>query len=113
MFVMVFAACGDNPTSTTNSEANTEAAVTEGLNEWEQFLVDYEAWVDEYIEVVKKYKENPTDATILTEYSTMVNELSDWTERAENLETELTDEEIVEYSEKLADITNKLSEVVD
>lgn len=37
----------------------------------EQFYYDYEAFTDEYIDFIKKYKANPTDPDIISEYTDM------------------------------------------
>lgn len=80
--------------------------------EWKEFLADYEAWVDDYIEIVKKYKENPADTSILSDYSAMLSEMSEWTEKADEIELELEDTNAaIEYSAELLRIVAKLSEV--
>ena len=76
LMVMSLVACGgndglaDESTSTkTNAESletqenidNTQTDSKENSNnsaEWKEFLKDYEEWVDDYIEIVKKQKEN-------------------------------------------------------
>ena len=42
------------------------------------FLENYDKFVDKYIIVLKKYKENPTDMTIITEYSELAAETAKW-----------------------------------
>ena len=37
----------------------------------------YEAFYDEYCDFMKKYKANPTDMTLLGEYTNMVSKLAD------------------------------------
>ena len=82
-----------------------------GTEEWKQFLKDYEAWVDDYIAIVKKYKDNPTDMSILTDYTNMVSEMADWAERADEIELELEDTDAaLEYSSELLKIAAKLAE---
>ncbi len=80
--------------------------------EWKQFLEDYEAWVDDYIEIVKKYKENPTDISILSDYTEMVSDMADWSERANEVQKELENSPTatVEYAAELARIAAKLAE---
>lgn len=79
--------------------------------EWKQFLKDYEAWVDDYIVIVKKYKDNPSDMSILSDYAEMISEMTDWTERADEIELELEDTDAaLEYSAELLRIAGKLAE---
>ena len=94
------------------ASSETENDTTTGDDaEWKQFLKDYEAWVDDYIAIVKKYKDNPSDMTILSDYTEMVSEMADWTERADEIELELEDTSAaIEYSAELLRIAGKLAE---
>ena len=92
----------------------TENDTTTDDAEWKQFLKDYEAWVDDYIEIVKKYKDNPSDTTILSDYTEMVSEMADWTEQADEIELELEDTSAaIEYSAELLRIAGKLAEAAN
>ena len=51
--------------------AKTEEKSTESNNDCDQFIKDYEEFVDSYIVIIKKMKANPTDMTILSEYTEM------------------------------------------
>ena len=94
------------------ASSETENDTTTGDDaEWKQFLKDYEAWVDDYITIVKKYKDNPSDMSILSDYTEMVSEMADWTERADEIELELADTSAaLEYSAELLRIAGKLAE---
>ena len=110
VFVMCLmcVACGETA-GTSNAEVSNQSTVSE----WKQFINDYDAWADKYVEFVKKYKENPTDATILAEYTEMAAEVASWAERAEKLEKDLTAEEAAEYSAQLLKIAEKLQEAAN
>ncbi len=104
------------PSSETTGNTEDTKETTNDSNsddeEWRQFLKDYEAWVDDYIAIVKKYKDNPTDMSILSDYTEMVSEMADWAERADEIELELQDtDEALEYSTELLRIAAKLAEV--
>lgn len=92
-------------TSITETESNSNNT------EWKQFIKDYNAWVDEYVKIVKKYKANPTDLSIMTDYTKMVSEMTDWAERSEKLEEELDTTDALEFAAELAKIAQKLAEV--
>ncbi len=95
--------------ATTSDAADTTSNKTKA--EWKQFLKDYEAWVDDYIAIVKKYKNNPTDMSILSDYTDMVSEMAEWTKRADEIELDLEDtSEALEYSAELLRIAGKLAE---
>ena len=74
-------------------------------------MKDYEAWVDDYIEIIKKYKDNPTDMSILSDYTEMMSEAAEWTEKADEIELELEDtDEALEYTKEVLRIAGKITE---
>lgn len=120
----------DTTEETTESPTTTEKPTTEKATEkkettekttkkkkenaeWKEFLESYEKWVDKYIEILKKYKENPYDVTILGEYSELLSELDKWTEKEEAMEKALEDdpEAYAEYIATLARINKKITEI--
>lgn len=126
-FLIVFAACSSNKENTEETKESTsveqiedtsaqeeskEDESSEEETEWQKFLNDYDKWVDTYIELLKKYKENPTDATLITEYAKLSQEALTWTEDAEAIQADLekaSPDELIEYSKQLTVITEKLS----
>jgi len=44
----------------------------------DQYLVDYQMWVDKYIGIIEKYKANPKDKTVFLEYNFMLKQASIW-----------------------------------
>lgn len=78
---------------------------------WRQFLKDYEAWVDDYVNIVNKYKQNPTDMTILADYTEMMSDMVEWSSRAEDIQDDLSADDLQEYLATLGRIIEKLSEV--
>lgn len=99
-----------------NKEANVvsstvkETTTTTATNAWKQFLIDYDGFVDEYVEIIKKYKENPADMSILSEYTDMVSKASEWNQKAYTLEEDLEVEESLEYSAELLRILQKITD---
>lgn len=80
--------------------------------EWKKFLKEYEEWIDNYIEMVDKYKSNPTDMAIWEDYSEMLSELSDWSARSDEIQAELEDtDEALEYAAEVLRIVGKMSKV--
>lgn len=51
----------DSTDDSSNAETETKSDTSTGDYTWKDYLVDYENWVDEYISVLKKYHENPSD----------------------------------------------------
>lgn len=86
------------------------AACTTKNEEWRTFIKEYEEWVDEYIALLQKYKNNPTDTSILTDYTKMAAEMTDWTMRADEVKEELEDPDaLAEFTKELLRISNKIA----
>lgn len=105
------------PATDSAQTENTDAS-TASTEAWKQFLKDYEAWTDKYIEFMKKYKANPTDITLISEYGKFAAETVEWAEKAKKYENELNQgnvspEIIQEYFDTLARITKKITEVAN
>lgn len=105
----------DNSSPEKDDESVKEETKTTSSNDssWKEFLGEYEEWVDDYIQIVKKYSENPTDTSILSDYTEMVTDLSEWQIRADEMEEELEEAsptEVAEYSAELLKIAAKIAE---
>ena len=97
--------------SAQESKPVEESKVTNSNTEWRQFLKDYEKWVDNYIAFMKRYNANPSDLSLLSEYSKMLTDMAEWTEKADEIELELSDtSESLEFSAELLRIAAKLTE---
>jgi hypothetical protein len=81
--------------------------------DWRQFLKEYEEWADDYVEILKKYGENPSDPTFLSDYLESMEKLAEWSEKADKIETDLADDPkaLNEYLEMLMRVMTKLSKV--
>ena len=122
LFMLSMTACFENTESKTEESKSSNETVSEENADisssddtgWRQFLKDYEAWVDDYIAMVKKYQSNPTDMSILSDYTEMMSELTNWAKRADEIEIELEDTDAaIEYSQELLRIAGKLAEVAE
>ena len=47
-----------------------------------QYLKDYDAFADQYVEVSKKYKANPEDPSLVKEYTDLAAKAMKWSEQA-------------------------------
>lgn len=95
----------------TESIEEEEEEETDSEVNWEEFLSEYEAIIDDYIDVYNKYKDNPTDLTILNDYTELSTKITEWAQKAENMEDELSSnpEALKEYTETLSRVTAKLT----
>ena len=113
---------GDTTTATTPStQPSTEATTTATTAETDSAEIDpdfkvamdsYEAFFDEYVAIMKKYKENPADMSILADYATYMGQYADMMQKFEAWENEdLNKAELAYYIDVQARITKKLLEV--
>ena len=96
--------------STTPEQGTT---TTDGLRpEFKEAMDSYEAFYDEYCDFMVKYKANPTDMKLITEYGDMLIKLSQMQEAFDAWEDEdLNDEELKYYLEVTNRITQKLIDI--
>lgn len=74
----------------------------------------YEEFFDEYVAIMRKYKENPADLSILTDYSNYMSQYADMMQKLEKWENEdLNAAETAYYIDVQARISKKLLEVAN
>lgn len=96
-----------------NSSKNNSSSTTPSeSSDWEAFLDEYEAWVDSYAAFMEKYLKNPSDLSLLSDYSKMTSDMTTWAAKADEFKETLTPEESAKYLERLNAITMKLNSVV-
>lgn len=92
-----------------------ESQVKKDTANWKQFLKEYDQWADSYVAVMKKFRDNPTDASVASDYQNKFLELRSWTERSSEVQLEIENtskNDVKKYQEELKKITTKLSEVM-
>ena len=105
-----------SPTETT-PPATTERAKEDETNnsigaEFKAAMDSYEAFFDEYVAIMKKYKNNPMDMSILADYANYMGQYADMMQKFEKWENEdLNAAELAYYIDVQARITKKLLEV--
>lgn len=99
----------DSSEDINNTEDVTEDEIinADGLRaDFKKAMDEYEDFYDEYCQFMKKYKANPTDLTLLTEYTNMLTELGVMDEAFKKWESEeLNDAELAYYLEVSSRIT--------
>ncbi|MBR5323056.1 MAG: hypothetical protein IKU48_05885 [Clostridia bacterium] len=130
LMVVFLVSCADNNnftndstltnvnTESLESQENIDSLQTDSVEnsndivEWKEFLKEYEKWVDDYIAIVKKQKENPSDLTILTDYSKMLTQMSEWSRKSDDMAKSIkSTEDALEYSKEVLRIVGKLTEI--
>ena len=72
----------------------------------------YEAFFDEYVAFMKKYKENPSDLELLGEYADYMSKYSDYLAKLSAVEQDdLSAADLAYYTEVYARIMKKMAEV--
>jgi hypothetical protein len=93
----------DESASTTEESASTtEAESTESQSDCDEFIKDYEEFVNSYISIAKKMKANPSDMSIMSEYTEMAS-------KAATMQTKAGDCSDAKYVDKLAKLATKLA----
>ena len=87
-------------TSSATSET-TESSSSSSVD-CDKFIQDYSDFVDSYIKLLKKYKANPTDASILTEYTEAA-------QKAAEMQTNASSCTDPKYATKLMELANKIA----
>ena len=89
-----------------SSSSNTKGKSTSiTSNDCDQFIKEYTAFVNSYVKLLKKYKANPTDPTILNEYTESVTKATELQQHASTC----TD---AKYASKLLELSNKITQAV-
>ena len=90
----------------TNSESSTSSDATESSSsssgDCDQFIKDYEDFVNNYIKIIKKMKANPSDMSIMTEYTEMAS-------KAATMQTDAADCTDAKYASKLMKLASKMA----
>ncbi|MBR1757263.1 MAG: hypothetical protein IJ744_00865 [Lachnospiraceae bacterium] len=97
----------ETPTETTTERVTRDPGeVREDLR---QFLVDYEAFVDEYCEFLQKYFSGDQPMAMLPEYMKYAGDYLQWSLKAESWATDLTEAETALFSEVMLRCTSKVA----
>jgi hypothetical protein len=90
------------------SDSEEESSSTESVD-WKKALDDYEAFVDEYVTFMKKYKDNPTDMSLLSDYATMSEKATTASDSIEKVKEDLSTENIAEFLTRYNNIIAKMA----
>lgn len=97
-------------TTEQNDDASEKTKVTGEGESCEEFLDDYENYVNELLEVYKKIKENPTDMKSAEKMMEATTKMAKWSEKWDALH-ECADNE--EYNERMEELQAKVDKVVN
>lgn len=98
------------PSPTPSSSTSTSKS---GISsDFKKAMDSYEAFIDEYVSFMKKYKANPTDTALLSKYSSMMSKLTEQEAAFEKWDSDsLTAEEAAYYVQVQTRVSKKLLDV--
>jgi len=83
--IILLTSCGQRQSSKDKSENQEEASTVlqdnddfDKAKDCDEFIDQYEEWMNNYVELLEKYMKNPTDATISSEYLKVAQESMNW-----------------------------------
>lgn len=89
-------------TNSISEQQTNDSDSVESSSDCDKFITDYEEFVTDYIKVLKKYKANPSDTSILTEYTELAQKASEMQSKA----SDCTDPK---YATKLMQLASKIA----
>ena len=104
----------DNSSSSSSESNSTNESNTSSNATWRQVLSEYEAWMNKYIDFMAKYKnttDNSARISMMSEYSTLMTEMSEWTQKLDSVKGNLSTSDLNEYVQALTRINQRLSEI--
>lgn len=106
----------DSPSEDTESEVTDKnEELVEGMRpEFKEAMDSYEAFYDEYCNIIKKYAENPSDMKILADYTDMLAKAAEMAEKFDAWEnSDMNSAEKKYYLDVNNRVTKKLLEVYE
>ena len=93
----------------------TEEKTDDGMRpEFKEAMNSYEAFMDEYVAFMKKYNENPSDLSLLADYSTYLVKYAEFVEDFDKWEDgDMNNAEMSYYIEVQNRVSKKLLEVAE
>lgn len=101
--------------SNTAETKPNDAGLVDGMRkDFKDAMDSYEAFMDEYVAFMKKYSDNPSDVSLLADYTKYMSKYADMVEKFDKWESEdLNDAELAYYIGVQARVSKKLLEITD
>lgn len=99
-------------TNTTSTKPQTPAKSSGLSSDFKKAMDSYEKFMDEYVAFMKKYKNNPSDLSLLSDYANFMSKYTEQMSAFEKWEDkDLTTEELDYYLKVQTRVNKKLLEV--
>ncbi|MDA3954705.1 MAG: hypothetical protein PF485_13735 [Bacteroidales bacterium] len=100
--ILGFTSCGSR---TEKKDSNQKEELSGNINDCDEFLLHYEKWIDEYLEIIDSYFKNPTDETMTARYMELMQEGMEWSTKWVAL-VDCADDE--KYEKRFEEISKKV-----
>ena len=82
---LLFTSCGTNQSKEDSTRDTDQSSIKsikgkelQKAKDCDEFIDQYEKWMDDYIILIDKYMKNPMDATLMQEYMAVAEESINW-----------------------------------
>ena len=101
---------GDENTNNSSTEESAEADLIDGMRpDFKEAMDSYETFYEEYCDFMEKYNENPSDLSLIMEYTEMLARSTEMSEKFEEWNTDdLNDAEMKYYME----VNNRVAQML-
>jgi hypothetical protein len=88
--------------SSESEDISNDEIESSSSSDCDQFIKDYEEFVNSYIVIIKKMKANPSDMSIMSEYTEMAS-------NASTMQSDAADCNDIKYAAKLSQLATKMA----
>ena len=103
---------GTSEGETSSTPSGGSSSSTTSTASWREVLTEYESWVDDYVEFMKKYNtaSDSDKISMMTEYSSLTQKQVSWIEKLDSVDDELTGADLQYYIEVTTRCAQKIAE---
>ena len=96
-----------------SSDSDSKSEGSENITpSFKETMDSYEEFFDEYVEFMKKYKDNPSDITLISDYSEFLKKYTETMSKLNSIDkSKLSAADLKYYTDSMARITKKLEEI--
>ena len=103
---------GKKPSNKSTSSGQESSGSTGVSPAFKKSMDDYAAFMDKYVDVMKRYKASPSDATVMSEYAEFMKKYAEFTESIKKVDqSSLSTADAAYYLEVTSRVTKKLAEL--
>jgi hypothetical protein len=95
----------DSPSSDVTDSFTPDNNEMSSSSNCDEFIKNYEAFADSYVKIMRKFKNNPSDPDVITEYTELVQKAAEMQTNASNCSDS-------KYTTKLLQIANKMAKAM-